>query len=225
MRKLRAESGRHSVLYPAIVEAARRMDAPAVGLIDVECGAGLNLVVDRVGITYSNGDFLGDATSPVQVNARVVGQRPLSSGSIPPVVTRIGLDSDPVDAEKLLASNPSAEAKLLASTRHILLRDNLSDAIQRIPSDAVPIITTTWALSRFPRERRLQFLDIVRAAGRTVAWVSAEGVGVAPDVPTLGDRPASGHSIIGVAVVREGIVHAKAVGRCWSTGAVLSWLV
>lgn len=38
--------------------------ANAVGLIDVGCSAGLNLNVDRVGITYSNGQSLGDPSSP-----------------------------------------------------------------------------------------------------------------------------------------------------------------
>ena len=43
------------MLYPAIAEAAHRSGADAVGLVDVGCSAGLNLTVDRVGITYSDG--------------------------------------------------------------------------------------------------------------------------------------------------------------------------
>jgi hypothetical protein len=35
-------------------------------LIDVGCSAGLNLHVDRAGITYSNGQSLGDPSSAVQ---------------------------------------------------------------------------------------------------------------------------------------------------------------
>jgi hypothetical protein len=57
-----------------------------------------------------------------------------------------------------------------------------------------------------------------------VAWVSAEGVGVAPAVPTLGDRPASGHSIVGLAVVDQSTLRAEAIGRCWSRGRWLAWL-
>src|ERR671936_2482331 len=38
------ETGRCPVLYPAIAEAARRVGANAVGLIDVGCSAGLNLM-------------------------------------------------------------------------------------------------------------------------------------------------------------------------------------
>jgi uncharacterized membrane protein (DUF441 family) len=88
------------------------------------------------------------------------------------------------------------------------------------------VVITTWALSRFPPESRLRFLHRLgeAAAGRTVAWVSAEGVGVAPTIPTLGDRRASGHSIIGVAVFDGSAVRADAVGRCWSRGRFLAWL-
>jgi Uncharacterized protein conserved in bacteria (DUF2332) len=67
--------------------------------------------------------------------------------------------------------------------------------------------------------------DIVAAAaGRAVAWVSAEGVGVAPTIPTLGDRRASGHSIIGLAVFDRSALRAEAIGRCWSQGRLLAWL-
>src|SRR5919206_4575497 len=72
-RRTRAdETGRCAVLYPAIAEAAGRVGANAVGLIDVGCSAGLNLNVDRVGITYGNGRSLGDPSSPVQLSASIV---------------------------------------------------------------------------------------------------------------------------------------------------------
>jgi hypothetical protein len=51
-----------------------------------------------------------------------------------------------------------------------------------------------------------------------------EGVGVAPAVPTLGDRRASGHSIIGLALFGHSALHTEAVGRCWSRGRMLAWL-
>jgi hypothetical protein len=47
------ETGRCAVLYPAIAEATRLAGANTVGLIDVGCGAGLNLSIDRVGTTCS----------------------------------------------------------------------------------------------------------------------------------------------------------------------------
>jgi hypothetical protein len=239
-------TGRGAVLYPAIAEAARRVGAKAVGLIDLCCSAGLNLHVDRVGLTYSNGQSLGDRSSPVQLWASIVGDRPIPTQAMPEVVARVGVDRDPVDvtdpddARWLRAclgpdqpqrmARLEAELALAATAPPLLLRGDpvqvLADAVARVPTDALPVVTTTWALSRFPLERRLRLLHRLdeAAAGRAVAWVSAEGVGVAPAIPTLGDRRASGHSVIGLAVFDRSALHAEAVGRCWSQGRLLAWL-
>jgi hypothetical protein len=119
---------------------------------------------------------------------------------------------------------------LLAATPPLLLQGDiievLPDALARVPADALPVVTTTWALSQLPLESRLRFLQRLDASAtdRPVAWVSVEGVGVAPAVPTMGDRPASGHSIIGLAVFGHATLAADAVGRCWSRGRLLAWL-
>ena len=240
------ETGRCAVLYPAIAEAAHRVGANAVGLIDVGRSAGLNLHVDRVGITYSNGQSLGDPSSPVQLSSSVVGDRPLPTRAMPEVVARIGVDPEPVDVtdaenarwlraclwpdQPERAARLDAELAVAATAPPLLLRGNavemLPDAFARVPADALPVVTTTWALSHLPLENRLRFLHRLddAAAGRPVAWVSAEGVGVAPAVPTLGDRRASGHSIIGLAVLDRSALRAEAVGRCWSQGRMLAWL-
>jgi hypothetical protein len=240
------EAARCAVLYPAIAEAARRAGAPAVGLVDVGSAAGLNTQVDRVGITYGDGRRLGDPSSPVQLSASFVGRTPVPSRAVPEVVTRIVVDADPVDltdaddARWLRACLPpdrpeqrarlDAELAVAASAPAVLLRgdvvDVLPDALARVPADALPVVTTTWALSRLPLESRLRFLHRLdeAATGRAVAWVSAEGVGVAPAVPTLGDRRASGHSIVGLAVLEHAALRAEAVGRCWSRGRLLAWL-
>jgi hypothetical protein len=246
-RKARTdETGRCAVLYPAIAEAARRAGADAVGLIDVGCSAGLNLNVDRVGITYDNGQSLGDPSSPVQLPASVVGGRPVPARAMPEVVARIGIDLDPVDVtdtdearwlraclwpdQPERAARLEAEMALTATAPPLLLRGDavevLPEAFARVPADALPVITTTWALSQFPLESRLRFLHRLDAAatGRAVAWVSAEGVGVAPAIPTFGDRHASGHSIIGLAVFGQSALRTEAVGRCWSRGRLLAWL-
>jgi hypothetical protein len=240
------EAGRCAVLYPAIAEAARRVGAHAIGLVDVGCSAGLNLNVDRVGITYSNGQSLGDPSSPVQLSCSIAGDRPIPTQAMPAVVARVGIDLDPLDVtaaedarwlracvwpdQRERVARLEAEMALAASAPPLLLRGDavevLPDAFARVPADALPVVTTTWALSRFPLESRLRFLHRLdeAAAGRSVAWVSAEGVGVAPAIPTLGDRRASGHSIIGVAVLDRSDLHAEAIGRCWSQGRFLAWL-
>ena len=240
-RTVRAdETGRHTVLYPAVAEAARRMGASAVGLIDVGRPAGLNLNVDRVGIAYDNGQSSGDPASPVQRSASIVGGRPVPSGAVPEVVTRVVVDRDPVDvtdaedARWLQACLPPEQGAALAA--EIALVDpplllagdpveTLPAAFTHVPADALPVVTTTWALSALPLESRLRFLRrLDEAARRPVAWVSVEGVGVAPSVPTLGDRRASGHSIIGLAELDHSTLRVEAVGRCWSRGRLLAWL-
>ena len=239
------QTGHCAVLYPAIAEAAHRVGANAVGLIDVGSSAALNLNVDRVGITYGNGRSLGDPSSPVQLSSIMRG-RPIPTRPIPEVVARVAVDLDPVDvtdaddARWLRAcvwpdqlervARLEAEIALAATAPPLLLQGDavevLPGALARVPADALPVVTTTWALSRFPLESRLRFLHRLdeAAADRTVAWVSAEGVGVAPAIPTLGDRPAFGHSTIGLAVFEGSAVRAEALGRCWSQGRWLAWL-
>jgi len=243
------ETGRCAVLYPAIAEAARRVGANAIGLIDVGCSAGLNLNVDRVAVTYGRGQPLGDPSSPVRFSSSIVGDRPVPAGAMPEVVARVGVDLDPLDVTDaddarwlracLWPDQPDqpergarleAELALAATAPPLLLAGDavevLPDAFARVPADALPVVTTTWALSRFSLESRLRFLQRLdeAALGRAVAWVSAEGVGVAPAIPTLGDRRASGHSIIGLAVFGQSVLRTEAVGRCWSRGRMLAWL-
>jgi hypothetical protein len=237
------DTGRCAVLYPAVAEAAHRIGANAIGLIDVGGSAGLNLIVDRVGITYSDGQSLGDPASPVQLSSSIKGNRSISPRAMPEVVARVGVDLEPVDADDarwLRACLPpdqpdriaklEAELALAATCPSVLLQGDaievLPDAFAHVPADALPVVTTTWALSAFPLERRLRFLQRLdeAAADRAVAWVSAEGVGVAPAIPTLGDRRAFGHSTIGLAVFDRSSLRAEAIGRCWSQGRWLSWL-
>jgi hypothetical protein len=244
-RRRAVESGRCAVLYPAIAEAARRAGANAVGLIDVGCSAGFNLNADRVGITYSNGQSLGDRSSAVQLSCSVVGDRPIPARAMPEVVARVGVDLDPVDVtdaddarwlracvwpdQPERAARLQAEMALVAAAPPLLLQGDavevMPGAFAHVPAGALPVVTTTWALSHFPPESRLRFLHrLGDAAGRAVAWVSVEGVGVAPAIPTFGDRRASGHSIIGLAVFDRTALRAEAIGRCWSQGRFLAWL-
>jgi hypothetical protein len=234
------QAGCATVLYPAIAAAAQGADA--VGLIDI--GHALNLNVDRVGITYSNGQSLGDPSSPVQLSCRLVGDRPVPARAMPEVVARVGIDVDPIDvtdpeaARWLLAclepddpgiARLEAEIALAAAHPPLLLEgdalERLPDAFAQIPPDALPVVITTWALSKLSLEGRLRFLQrLDDAAGRTVAWVSAEGVGVAPAIPALGDRRAFGHSTVGLALFTRSEVRAEALGRCWSRGRLLEWI-
>jgi hypothetical protein len=208
--------------------------------------AGLNLHVDRVGITYSNGQSLGDPSSPVRQSSSIVGDRRVPAGAMPEVVARVGIDLDPLDLtdaddarwlracvwpdQQERAAGLEGEMALVAAAPPLLLQGHavevLPDAFARVPEHALPVVTTTWALSRFPLENRLRFLHRLDEAAvrRAVAWVSVEGVAVAPAIPTFGDRHASGHSIVGLAAFEQSALRAEAVGRCWSQGRYMAWL-
>jgi hypothetical protein len=236
--------GRCAVLHPAVAEAAHRLGADAVGLVDLGCSAGFNLVVDRVGIRYDDGQRRGDPTSPVQLSCSVVGKRPVPTRAIPEVVARIGVDRDPIDvtdaddARWVRACVPpdrrersalvEAAIEVTAAAAPVLLRGDLvellPEAVSRVPGRALPVVTTTWSLARLRPADRLRLVgSLEAAAGRPVAWVPVEGVGVAPGIPTFGDRPASGHSIIGLGMYDGASRRTEALGRCWSRGRLMSW--
>jgi hypothetical protein len=246
-RRMRGdEDGRHALLYPVIADAARRAGAGRIGLIDVGRSAGLNLTVDRVAIGYGNGQVLGDSGSRVRVTASVVGEGSMPEVPMPRVATRVAVGpdlvdvTDPDEARWLRACVPpdrverlerlGAEIELAAAEPPALVHgevvDVLPEAIAAVPVDVMPVVITTWVLSRLSLEERLRFLQQLDQAAtqRAVAWVSVEGVGVAPGVPTFGDRPASGHSILGVSLFEHSSLHSTAVGRAWLRGEMLSWL-
>lgn len=187
-------------LHPAVAEAAHRAGADAVGLVDLGDPGGVALRLDTIGIAYGDGRRLGDPAAPEQVEVTLVGRRPVPGRPLPRVASRETVGPDTLDT--------------------------LAGALDRVPTDALPVVTTTWVLSGLTLEGRARFLQRLDAAAthRTVAWVSVEGVGVAPGVPTLSDRPASGHSIIGLALLAHRSLRVEAVGRCWSRGHHLAWL-
>src|SRR3954454_4028604 len=180
------------------------------------------------------------------MSASVVGDRAIPARAMSMCMSRVGIDVDPVDVTDadearwlracLSPDRPErvarldAEIALAAADPPVLLQGDavevLPDAFSQVPADALPVVITTWALSPLSLEDRLRFLHRLDEAAthRPVAWVSVEGVGVAPAVPTLGDRRASGHSIIGLAVFEPSALHTEAVGRCWSRGRLLAWL-
>jgi hypothetical protein len=184
-----------AALHPAVAEAARLVSAQAVGLISL----GLDGLFEApVTIRYSNGQVLGDLSASLQVSATLRGPGRLPTSPFPKVSAHLNLDS----------------------------RASLPGAFARVPTDVLPVVLTSWSLSPLALEDRLRFLHGLDEAAldRPIAWVSVEGVGVAPAIPTLGDRRASGHSIIGLAVFEQARMRAEAVGRCWSRGKWVSWL-
>ncbi|MBA2610045.1 MAG: DUF2332 domain-containing protein [Actinobacteria bacterium] len=239
------ETGRCAVLYPAIAEGARRVGASRVALIDVGCSAGLNLTLDRCAIHYDDGESLGDPDSLLQLHCARVGPNAVPATALAEVVARIGIDLNPVDVNDeddarwlhacLWPDQPerterlNAAIQLSSQTPPTLLQGDalarLPDALAMVPSDVLPVITTTWALAYFSLEDRLRFLRRLDefAAQHPLVWVSAEGVDIAPAVPTMGDSRLAGHSLVGLAVLAGSRVQVEMVGRCHPHGRWLEW--
>jgi hypothetical protein len=101
----------------------------------------------------------------------------------------------------------------------------VADAFARVPPDALAVVTTTWRCRSSRSSAACASCTAStkrRPAGR---WRGvSRGGRVAPTIPTLGDRRASGHSIIGLAVFDPSALRAEALGRCWSQGRLLAWL-
>ncbi|HUR77696.1 MAG TPA: DUF2332 family protein, partial [Acidimicrobiales bacterium] len=123
----------------------------------------------------------------------------------------------------------AAIALAMASPPSLLAGDALEllpEAVARVPADALPVITTTWALAYFSLEARLRFLRRLDEAahGRPLAWVSGEGVGIAPAVPTMGDSRLAPHSLVGLALFGDASLRVDALGRCHPHGQWLEWV-
>ena len=164
---------------------------------------------------------------------------------MPPVVLRIGVDLNPLDPTDeadarwlracLWPDQPERAARLDAAielsraTPPTLLAgdasDLLRDAFALVPPGVTPIVTTTWALAYFPLPDRFRFLRRLdeQGAQRPVAWVSGEGVGIAPAVPTRGDSRRSPHSVVGLGIFDDGSLRVDAIARCHPHGQWIDW--
>ena len=91
------EVGRSAGLVPAFAVVAERFGRP-LAVIEVGCSAGLNLFFDRFHIAYSDGRTAGPADAPVRLRCEVRGPlRPPLPDPAPTVVSRLGIDLNPVD--------------------------------------------------------------------------------------------------------------------------------
>lgn len=242
------ECGRSAVLVPALRWAATEVGAP-VALIDVGTSAGLNLRLDRYRIDYLDGRTTGPADSPVVIECAVRGPAPVEPEA-PPVAARIGLDrkpvdlSDPAEVRWLLAcvwpdtgrlDRTRAAIELARSHPVEVLTgdavDDLGTAVERLPVDLPIAVTTSWVLAYLRPADRDRFVEQLATLSRRrpVAWISAEGPGVAPGIATPDATTVPGDasidlSVLGGSIFRDGRRQLTvALGRCHPHGSTLDW--
>ncbi len=240
------EVGRSAVLGPALTTVAETLGAP-LGLVDVGCSAGLNLLCDRYLLDYGASGTTGPGDAAVRISCEVVGGRPPIAPALPAIAARVGIDRDPVDATddddvrwQLACVWPDTgrlpRTRLaLAEAKRTPPRFVRGDAVQRVadvvlglPSGSVPVVVTTWAAAYFPVRERVAFREALVAASRErpVAWVSGEGAGVIDlfagvEVP----RDADGlePSLLGLVVFRDGVADARFLAFVHPHGNWIDW--
>jgi hypothetical protein len=197
------ETGRCTVLRPALDAIAQRHPGRPLALFDFGASAGLNLAVDRYRIHYRNGGHThatgpADAAGP-PLHCEVVGAPP--EGLFEPprwhIAARCGTDLAPVDLhdpndtawlraclwpgdaarrERLdmaLAVARDVAAPVIAAEDGLQV---LEDWLATLPASTLPVLFNTWVLAYFTPEMLAAHAARVHALvqQRGLLWLSAE---------------------------------------------------
>ena len=104
------ETGRCAVLYPAIAEAARRVGADAVGLIDVGCWTAFNSMSIALASRTATGNHWAISDLLCSCSYSIVGEQPIPARAMPEVVARVCVDLDPVTSPMRMTPGGCAPA-------------------------------------------------------------------------------------------------------------------
>ena len=88
---------RSACLRALILKAAAEMKLRRIHLVDIGCGAGFNLLLDRWRIDYSGLGSVGPPDSPVQFSIRLQGEGVPPILEMPAIISRTGIDLDRFD--------------------------------------------------------------------------------------------------------------------------------
>ncbi len=191
------EVNRCAILAPAfsvVYEAGHRRP---LSLVEIGSSAGLNLLWDRYRISYSDGSFLGDPTSTVQIECENRGASLSMDGCPGPVIAdRVGIDLHPIDLHDLSerlwlralvwpdqrrrAFRLDAAIALALQDLPVVIRGDvltvLPDILRGIPDPSTLCVYHSSVLYQFSPEEREQLASILARASmdRPVMQVSAE---------------------------------------------------
>lgn len=245
------EVGRVAALLPALAEVHRGAGRP-LALVELGPSAGLNLLLDRYGVTYRDRSgralrTVGPATSPVQLDCDLLGETPALGATAPPIAWRVGLDRRPIDVRDPAARRwlqaclwPSARdrGRRLEAALSIAVDDppdvragdavaGLADLLGEAPPTLQVVVAATWVLAYLDDDQRRSLAEVLAGAGRPVAMVTGEYPGVAPWVPDPPRPPhaaaGTGATLVGLGRWDRGAVDARALAWMQAHGRWLDW--
>jgi hypothetical protein len=228
------EVRRCACLLPAFAVVAAHGHGRPLALVEIGASAGLNLLWDRYGYDYGTGRRYGDPRSPVQIACKLLSaRRPPLPAEFPIIITRIGIDLNPIDVcdpdaalwlRALVWPDEVGRAGLLQQALQIaqqnpprLLAGNalerLPEMLATIPEDQTLCVFHTHTMNQFPVEARagLAALLTEHAVTRDLYRISIEWLG--REHPRL------------ECVAFEGSVKTESLlAHCGSHGEWLEWL-
>ena len=198
------EVGRCAVLWPVLQHVAKRRGFERIALLDFGCSAGLNLGVDRYRYDYGRMHLSpGGRDAAVVVNCRLVGDAtpPADLGQVPRIDSRVGFDTDPIDAhdeasarwleacvwphdtvrrERLRAALRIARENRWPVQRHRDCSAAVEPWLRGIEPGVLPVMVNSWVLMYLDREARAAYIARMRGLVQQhgMAWVCAES----PDI-------------------------------------------
>ena len=187
------EVNRATYLATMLALGCADVDRP-VALLELGASAGLLLGVDRYAVELTSQDgvlTLGDETSSVRCPGRLAATGGVPPLVLPRVVSRVGLDLDPVDltdarearwlkaclwpdVPRRIERFTSAVEQLIADPPHLMTGDLIDDlpraadeALRRAEAegttDAHLVAFTSWSLTYVRSDRRPAVLDVLSA--------------------------------------------------------------
>jgi hypothetical protein len=240
------EVGRSALIGPALTAVSSRLGGP-LGLVDVGCSAGLNLLCDRYLLDYGPAGSTGAPDAAVRVTCDVVGGRPPIADALPPISHRVGVDRDPVDVTdaddvrwQLACVWPDTgrlarTRRALEEVRHAALPIVRGDAVEAVggvvralPADLVATVITTWTMAYLLPDERAAFHAALAdaATGRPVAWIVGEGPEVVEPFSGAGapqDAAGTSAHVLGLIVFDDGAVDASLLGFVQPHGNWIDW--
>jgi hypothetical protein len=196
------EVQRSAVLLPALALASECLEE-SMTLVDVGCGAGLNLLFDRFRYRYGRLASVGAEESPVRLSCAIRGSKPPPvPEAMPTPVRRIGIDESPLDVtdpndalwiraciwpERTEAAAQVAGAiELARASPPQLISGHALEVLPQVlagrPEDEPVCVMTSATLAYLDVDERTELAEVLRrlAEHRRLVWVTLEGFRYSP---------------------------------------------